>query len=132
MRKGASVSSRSSESKPESFVRNAAGRPLLEEGQGAVGVKVVPHADYAEERHGDAQIEVAISLLVHSHALTHVDQEEFLGAGTSTSAWTQALSPDLTHGTQVACGNGQARWRVRSGWAYRTRRRLLLYRYSAR
>jgi hypothetical protein len=53
-------------------------------------------------QHGDAQIEVAVSLPVHCDAFVDVDQEEFFGQRVAASFGTQALPSGVVHDAQVA------------------------------
>ena len=59
---------------------------LLEVRQRELWVQKLRLSPKFESKYGDAQIEVAVSVLVYRNALIDKYKEEFFGAGTATSA----------------------------------------------
>ena len=87
----------------------------METRQGELRMQALQTPSEFAGKYCNAQVEIAIPLLVHSHALADEYKEEFFCERTSMSIGTQALSFCLAYGTQASRGNWQARRRIRIG-----------------
>ena len=61
--------------------------------------------DYAQERYGDARLETAVHVLVHSYAPADGHEEEHLDCGVTASDGPQALPARMGAAAQAALGD---------------------------